>query len=64
MIEHRAFATSNPNPNLTVLLGSFLQEILRTAELYSPVFAGHNATDADDVMANDLVGGLMSNVSC
>ncbi|XP_020904916.1 high affinity cAMP-specific and IBMX-insensitive 3',5'-cyclic phosphodiesterase 8A isoform X2 [Exaiptasia diaphana] len=36
-------------------------EILRSAELYSPVFAGHNTTDADDVMANDLVGGLMSN---
>ena len=46
------------------LLFLSLQEILRTAELYSPVFAGHNATDADDVMANDLVGGLMSNVSC
>lgn len=39
------------------------QEILRSAELYSPVFAGHNITDADDVMNNDLVGGLMSNVS-
>ncbi|XP_032227303.1 high affinity cAMP-specific and IBMX-insensitive 3',5'-cyclic phosphodiesterase 8A isoform X2 [Nematostella vectensis] len=35
-------------------------EILRTAELYSPVFSGNLAAE-DDVMANDLVGGLMSN---
>jgi len=36
----------------------FFQEILRTAELYSPF-----TTTEEDVMNNELVGGLMSNVS-
>lgn len=36
----------------------FSQEILRTAELYSPF-----TTTEEDVMNNELVGGLMSNVS-
>lgn len=35
-----------------------LQEILRTAELYSPF-----TTTEDEVMNNELVGGLISNVS-
>ena len=36
----------------------FSQEILRTAELYSPF-----TTTEEDPMNNELVGGLMSNVS-
>lgn len=36
----------------------FCQEILRTAELYSPF-----TTTEEDMMTNELVGGLMSNVS-
>jgi len=35
-----------------------LQEILRQAELYSPF-----TSTEEDVMSNELVGGLMSNVS-
>lgn len=36
----------------------FTKEILRTAELYSPF-----TTTEEDPMNNELVGGLMSNVS-
>ncbi|XP_031572577.1 high affinity cAMP-specific and IBMX-insensitive 3',5'-cyclic phosphodiesterase 8A-like isoform X2 [Actinia tenebrosa] len=54
-------AAQENSPSSVVQALDRVMEILRTAELYSPVFAGHNTMDADDVMAIDLVGGLMSN---